>query len=179
MQKRIKILLTLLLMILTLAISCSSPNDPTENPNIPPDNEWVNNPNFTTLKQKWQDNDTSFGITQYIITDNKFDNLYDNTVSYSFDIKYISWVSETAGIIYGQYTVNDDNSVIGKWYAVSFKDLTATTIKICGASKQIGTDPNTEWGIYDFSAENLKEAISKFTEANGYFSYYSDCTSVK
>ena len=179
MQKQIKILLTIL-MALALAISCSknNPNNPTD-PNTPPDNEQINNPNFATLKQKWEDNNPSFEITQYIITDSKFNISYDGVVSDSFDIKYISWTSDTAGIIYGQYTANDDTSVIGKWHAVSFKDLTATTIKICDASKQIGTDPNTGSGIYDFSAENLKEAISKFTEANGYFSYYSDCTAVK
>ena len=166
MQKQIKILLTLI-TVLILAVSCAknNPNDPTEDLNTPPDNEWVNNPNFTKLQNTWQD--TAYTTSQYVITDSKFDSLYNNSTSYSFNIKYISWNSETAGIIYGQYTANDDTSVIGKWYAVLFKDLTDTTIKISGASK--GSD---------FSAENLKEAISKFTEAGGYFDYYSDCTAV-
>ena len=169
MQKQIKILLTLI-TVLILAVSCAknNPNDPTEDLNTPPDNEWVNNPNFTKLQNTWQDNDTTYGISQYLITDNKFYSLYNSSISYSFDIKYISWTSETASIIYGQYTANSYSpEVVGKYYAVSFKDLTDTAIKISGASK--GSD---------FSAENLKEAISKFTEAGGYFDYYSDCTAV-
>ncbi|MEI0700503.1 hypothetical protein [Brachyspira intermedia] len=167
MQKQIKILLTIL-MALALAVSCAknNPNNPTKTKE-------------QMLQQKWQDNDTSFGINQYIITDNKFENTYEGAVSYSFDIKEISWTSDTAGIIYGQYTANDDTSVIGKWYAVSFKDLTATTINICPASKQIGTDPDTNFPIYDYSAETLEEAKTKFTDANGYFGYYSDCTVLK
>ena len=167
MQKQIKILLTIL-MALALAVSCAenNPNNPTEDLNTPPDNEWVNNANFTKLQKTWQDND--YSTSKYVITDNKFDSLYNDSVSYSFDIKYIKWSSDTAGIIYGQYTANGDTSVIGKWYAVSFKELTESTIKIGGASK--GSD---------YSAENLKEAISKFTEADGYFGYYSTCTAVQ
>ena len=176
MQKQIKILLTIL-MALVLAVSCAknNPNNPTEDPNIPPDNEWVNNPNFTKLQKTWQDKD--YNTSKYVITDNKFDSLYNDSVSYSFDIKYINWSSDTAGIIYGQYTANSySQEVVGKWYAVSFNGLTDSQVSIGGASKNIGT---TENPIYDFSAENLKEAISKFTEANGYFGSYSTCTAVK
>lgn len=170
MQKQIKILLTIL-MALVLAISCSknNPNDPTEDPNTPPDNEWVNNANFTKLQKTWQDNDTTYGISQYLITDNKFDSLYNSSISYSFDIKYISWTSETAGIIYGQYTANSYSpEVVGKYYAVSFKDLTDTAIKISGAYKTDGVS----------AADTLAEAITTFTEADGYFDFYSDCTAV-
>ncbi|ASJ22716.1 hypothetical protein BHAMNSH16_14115 [Brachyspira hampsonii] len=157
MQKQIKILLTLLIALF-LSVSCSKDN--------------VTNPIKTKeqmLQQKWQDNDTTYGTSQYVITTSKFDSLYNNSTSYSFDIKHIKWTSDTAGIIYGQYTANTYSpEVVGKWYAVSFKDLTETTIKICGASK--GSD---------FSAENFIEAISKFTEANGYFGTFSDCTAVR
>lgn len=160
MQKKIKIL-SILLTVLFLAVSCNSPHNPKQ-----------------PLFQKWQDK--SYSDSQYVITGLSFDSLYQGNKSYSFDIKYIDWnKSYTEGIIYGQYTANDDTSVIGKWYAVSFKDLTETTIKICGASKQIETDPDTRFGIFDFSAESLEEAKTKFTEANGYFSYYSDCIAVK
>ena len=160
MQKQIKILLTIL-MALVLSVSCSK-----NNPNNP------NSPTKTKeqmLQQKWQDNDTTWGISQYIITDSTFDSLYNDSVSYSFSISEIVWNSDNkSGIIYGKYTANSySQEVVGKYYAVSFKDLTDTTIKISGASK--GSD---------FSAENLKEAISKFTEAGGYFGYYSDCTAV-
>ena len=158
MQKQIKIFSTLL-TVLVLAVSCANtnPNDPTKTKE-------------ELLKQKWQDNDTTYGISQYLITDNKFDSLYDSSISYSITIEEIAWNADnTSGIIYGQYT---DNlyfpEVVNKWYAVSFKDLTETTIRICGASKN-----------NDFSAETLEEAKTKFTEANGYFGYYSDCTAVK
>ena len=116
MQKQIKILLTLL-MALFLAVSCAknNPNNPTKTKEE------------EMLQQKWQDNDTTWGISQYIITDSTFDSLYNDSVSYSFDIKYINWSSDTAGIIYGQYTANSySQEVVGKYYAVSFKDLLVT-----------------------------------------------------
>lgn len=156
MQKQIKIFSTLL-TVLVLAVACSSPNNPTKTKE-------------ELLKQKWQDNDTTYGISQYLITDNKFDSLYNNSVSYSITIEEIAWNADnTSGIIYGKYTANTSSpEVVNKWYAVSFKDLTETTIRICGASKN-----------NDFSAESLEEAKTKFTEANGYFGYYSDCTAVE
>ena len=158
MQKQIKIFSTLL-TVLVLAVSCANtnPNDQTKTKE-------------ELLKQKWQDNDTTYGISQYHITDNKFDSLYNNSVSYSITIEEIAWNADNnSGIIYGKYTANTSSSgVVNKWYAVSFKDLTETTIRICGASKN-----------NDFSAESLEEAKTKFTEANGYFGYYSDCTAAK
>ena len=152
MQKQIKILLTLI-TVLILAVSCAknNPNDPTEDLNTHPDNEWVNNPNFTKLQNTWQD--TAYTTSQYVITDSKFDSLYNNSTSYSFNIKYISWNSETAGIIYGQYTANSYSpEVVGKYYAVSFKDLTDTAIKISGAYKTDGVS----------AADTLAEAITTF-----------------
>lgn len=158
MQKQIKIFSTLL-TVLVLAVSCANtnPNDQTKTKE-------------ELLKKKWQDNDTTYGISQYHITDNKFDNLYNNSVSYSITIEEIAWNADnTSGIIYGKYTANTSSpEVVNKWYAVSFKDLTETTIRICGAFKN-----------NDFSAESLEEAKTKFTEANGYFGYYSYCTAVK
>lgn len=168
MQKQIKILLTLLTALI-LAVSCAenNPNNPTEDLNTPPDNEWVNNANFTKLQQKWVDN-TGGG---YTITADKVDNFWNNngaeTKSYSISIKYIKWTSETAGIIYGQYTTAPSYAPerANKWYAIAFKDLTTDAIDISGASKQL------EDGSYDAAAETLAEAISKFTEANGYITF--------
>ena len=49
-------------------------------------------------------------------------------------VKSIIWSSDASGIIYGRYTENTyDSSVVGKYYAVSFKDLTDTSISISGA----------------------------------------------
>ncbi|WP_288549937.1 hypothetical protein [uncultured Brachyspira sp.] len=166
MQKQIKIFSTLL-TVLVLAVSCANtnPNDPTKTKE-------------ELLKQKWQDNDTTYGISQYHITDNKFDSLYNNSVSYSITIEKIAWNTDnTSGIIYGKYTVNNNNpNYVGKYYAISFKGLADSKVSISGASKNIGT---TEKPTYDSSAESLEEAKTKFTEANGYFDFYSDCTAVK
>lgn len=163
MQKQIKIFSTLL-TVLVLAVSCANtnPNDPTKTKE-------------ELLKQKWQDNDTTYGISQYHITDNKFDSLYNNSVSYSITIEKIAWNTDnTSGIIYGKYTVNNNNpNYVGKYYAISFKGLADSKVSISGASKQLAD------GSYDSSAETLDEAKTKFTEANGYFSYYSECTAVK
>ncbi|MEI0594089.1 hypothetical protein R4K52_10390 [Brachyspira pilosicoli] len=166
MQKQIKIFSTLL-TVLVLAVSCANtnPNDPTKTKE-------------ELLKQKWQDNDTTYGISQYHITDNKFDSLYNNSVSYSITIEKIAWNTDnTSGIIYGKYTVNNNNpNYVGKYYAISFKGLADSKVSISGASKNIGT---TEKPTYDSSAESLEEAKTKFTEANGYFDFYSDCTAVE
>ncbi|OEJ16038.1 hypothetical protein BFL38_11315 [Brachyspira hampsonii] len=165
MQKQIKVLLTLL-MALFLAVSCSKDN--------------VTNPIKTKeqmLQQKWI-NDYGTGYELYNITENSLESAgsYNNspeTVGYQISIEEISWNSDnTSGIIYGKYTIdnNNNNKNLGKWYAVSFKNLTDTSISICGASKKL------EDGSYDSSAETLQEAKTKFTEANGYFGYYSACT---
>ena len=53
---------------------------------------------------------------------------------------------------------------VGTWYAISFKDLTATAVKISGA---YGTKSSTA---------TLEEAVTEFTVDKGYFAFYSDCT---
>lgn len=53
----------------------------------------------------------------------------------------------------------------GKWYAVAFKELTASSVSLSGAYNASGKT----------SAETLEEAISTFTIANGYFDIYSEC----
>lgn len=167
MQKQIKILLTLLTALI-LTVSCSSPNNPTKetNPNDPTKTK------EEMLQQKWEY--ATYAGSGYNITAQKVDSYYtDNgneNISYSISIEEIAWNADnTSGIIYGKYTANTYSpEVVNKWYAVSFKDLTETTIRICGASKN-----------NDFSAESLEEAKTKFTEANSYFDIYSDCTAVK
>ena len=78
---------------------------------------------------------------------------------------------ETAGYIYVKYTraMNPDYSYsetapdVGKWYAIAFKDLTASSLSLSGAYGTVS------------STSTLEEAISTFTIANGYFSTYSEC----
>lgn len=79
----------------------------------------------------------------------------------------------TSGYIYIKYTraMNPDYSYsetapdVGKWYAIAFKELTASSVSLSGAYKKSGKS----------STENLEEAISTFTIANGYFTIYSEC----
>ena len=79
-----------------------------------------------------------------------------------------------SGTIFLKYTVsaNPDWSYsntapdVGKWYAVSYKNLTKNSVSLSGASKLGGKT----------STETLKEAIQEFTVENGYFGTYSECT---
>lgn len=79
----------------------------------------------------------------------------------------------TSGYIYIKYTraMNPDYSYsetapdVGKWYAIAFTELTASSLSLSGAYNASGKT----------STETLEEAISTFTIANGYFTSYSEC----
>lgn len=89
--------------------------------------------------------------------------------TYKMEVERIIWNSDASGIIYGKYTENTySQSVVGKYYAVSFKDLTDTSISISGAYKD-----------GKMSADTLVEAITEFTINNGYYGTYSSCKKVK
>lgn len=162
MQKQIKIFSTLL-TVLVLAVSCANtnPNDPTK--------ENILDTKEKMLQKKWEY--ATYAGSGYNITANKVDSYYilngNETISYSVSIVEIVWNADnTSGIIYGKYTTapSYNPSIADKYYAFAFKDLTETTVQICGALKN-----------NDYSAETLKEAKTKFTEANGYFTF-SDAT---
>lgn len=94
---------------------------------------------------------------------------FTSSGSYKMKVKSIIWSSDASGIIYGRYTENTYTpSVVGKYYAVSFKDLTDTSISISGAYKD-----------GKMSADSLVEAITEFTINNGYYGTYSSCKKVK
>lgn len=94
---------------------------------------------------------------------------FTSSGSYKMKVKSIIWSSDASGIIYGKYTENTYSpSVVGKYYAVSFKDLTDTSISISGAFKG-----------GKMAADSLVEAITEFTINNGYYSLYSSCKKVK
>ncbi|TXJ34167.1 hypothetical protein EPJ69_02350 [Brachyspira aalborgi] len=94
---------------------------------------------------------------------------FTSSGSYKMKVKSIIWSSDASGIIYGKYTENTYSpSVVGKYYAVSFKDLTDTSISISGAFKG-----------GKMAADTLVEAITEFTINNGYYSLYSSCKKVK
>lgn len=63
---------------------------------------------------------------------------------------------------FGQWYPSDV-ALIGKWYAISYKDLTSKSVKISGA---YGTKKATD---------SLEEAIAEFTVENGYFAGFSEC----
>lgn len=98
-----------------------------------------------------------------------YDGINFDAGSYKMKVKSIIWSSDASGIIYGRYTENTyDSSVVGKYYAVSFKDLTDTSISISGAYKD-----------GKMAADSLVEAITEFTINNGYYGTYSSCKKVK
>ena len=129
---------------------------------------------------KWQD--SSYSI--YEISQNEFSNYGDNYLSYAGNNLVISKTSENSGYIYIQYTkaycaehsnleeykytYDNDSPDVGKWYAISYKSLTASSIQISGAYKKGG----------ETSTETLEEAMAEFTIENGYFSTYSECVKI-
>lgn len=105
----------------------------------------------------------------YKISKNDFSNGY-----YEGNELCVRNISSSSGYIYIKYTkaMNADWSYsenapdVGKWYAISYKNLTDDTVSISGAYKSGGAT----------SIETLDEAVSEFTIENGYFGTYSDCT---
>lgn len=118
---------------------------------------------YNRLLGTWENKQQTYTET-YI-----YDGINFDAGSYKMKVKSIIWSSDASGIIYGRYTKNtNDSSVVGKYYAVSFKDLTDTSISISGAYKD-----------GKMSADTLVEAITEFTINNGYYSFYSSCKKVK
>ena len=111
----------------------------------------------------WENKQPNFTET-YI-----YDGINFDAGSYKMKVKSIIWSSDASGIIYGRYITNSFyTNVVGKYYAVSFKDLTDTSISISGAYKD-----------GKMAADSLVEAITEFTINNGYYSTYSSCKKVK
>lgn len=114
-------------------------------------------------------NKTDTYTETYKITETMFSNGY-----YEGNNLTVIESSDSSGYIYIKYTksMNVDWSYsenapdVGKWYAISYKNLTDDTVSISGAYKSGGAT----------STETLDEAVSEFTIENGYFGTYSDCT---
>ena len=118
---------------------------------------------YNRLLGTWENKQPNFTET-YI-----YDGITFDAGSYKMKVKSIIWSSDASGIIYGRYTKNtNDSSGVGKYYAVSFKDLTYSSVSICGAYKD-----------GKMAADSLVEAITEFTINNGYYSLYSSCKKVK
>ena len=118
----------------------------------------------------WTDG-TKYGT--YIITNTTF----ENAGAYKGNNLVVQKLDSTSGYIYIKYTVsmNADYSYsetapdVGKWYAISYKDLGAEKISISGAYKEGGAT----------SCETLDEAVTEFTVDNGYFGFYTSHTRQK
>ncbi|MBR1638886.1 MAG: hypothetical protein IJ688_05825 [Treponema sp.] len=119
-------------------------------------------------------NASSYGNSYYKITESTFENYGDDYESYAGNTLTIVAADESSGTIFFKYTraadanwnYTTDASLapdIGKWYAVSYKDLTDTSVLLSGA---YGTKS---------SCDTLEEAKTEFTVANGYFGIYSEC----
>ena len=145
LQKNIIKSLSLIVFVLIVAISCDK--RPTA-PNL--------------LVGTW----TSTYNEDFIYDGITFTSAYDGKNSYVVKVERVIYSSDTAGIIYGKYTENSYTpSVVGKYYAVSFKDLTDSEVSISGAYK---SDRKT-------GTDTLWQAIKEFTIDNGYFGTYSAC----
>ena len=134
-------------------------------------------------------NSYSGGTSVYKITSSTFDNSgtssYNGTTStydsYAGNNLVVSYTNDekNSGYIYIKYTraycsthsdattytyiYDEDAADVGKWYAIAFKDLTASSLSLSGAYGTVS------------STSTLEEAISTFTIDNGYFSTYSEC----
>ena len=134
-------------------------------------------------------NSYSGGTSVYKITSSTFDNSgtssYNGTTStydsYAGNNLVVSYTNDeaTSGYIYIKYTraycsthsdpttytyiYDEDAADVGKWYAIAFKELTASSVSLSGAYGTVS------------STSTLEEAISTFTIDNGYFSTYSEC----
>lgn len=160
-MSNIKTKLLFIASILLFAVSCSNPST---NPIVTKD--WKNNPNYNLLLNVWENSSYKGEIYEY-----KEGYFYSygggyGSITYSITADEIVWGKDnTSGIIYGKYLESWDKPSIGKYYAVSFKNLTANSISISGAYNPDGT----------YTAATLEEAKKIFTIENNSFSAYSDC----
>ena len=127
---------------------------------------------------KWKDSyDSTYEISQNEFSNYGYgydsyagNNLVISITSNDFSSGYIyikytkAYCAEHSNLEEYKYTYDNDSPDVGKWYAISFKELTNSSIKLSGAYGE------------KTSTETLEEAITEFTIENGYFANYSDCT---
>lgn len=126
---------------------------------------------YSDIFGKWTDDSGSI----YEITEDSFKNYGEGWSAYEGNsLEIIPNDDGKSGTIFLNYTVsaNPDWSYsntapdVGKWYAVSYKNLTKNSVSLSGAYKLGGKT----------STETLEKAIEEFTVENGYFASYSECT---
>ena len=126
---------------------------------------------YSDIFGKWTDDSGSI----YEITEDSFKNYGEGWSAYEGNsLEIIPNDDGKSGTIFLKYTVsiNPDRSYsdtapdVGKWYAVSYKNLTKNSVSLSGAFKLGGKT----------STETSEEAKEEFTVENGYFASYSECT---
>ena len=143
-----------------LAFGCKQPEDLTTQ-----DSSIIN-----ALQGTWVEAGSS-GNSYYKIEGSTFKNYGDTYTSYEGEDLEIEKISDTAGTIFIKYTVsmNADYTYsstapdVGKWYAISYKNLTDNSVSLSGAYGKLT------------STDTLEEAKKEFTIENGYFASYSEC----
>ena len=129
---------------------------------------------------KWKDSyDSTYEISQNEFSNYGYgydsyagNNLVISITSNDFSSGYIyikytkAYCAEHSNLEEYKYTYDNDSPDVGKWYAISYKELKENSIQLSGACKSEGKT----------STETLKDAITEFTIDNGYFSTYSECT---
>lgn len=126
---------------------------------------------YSDIFGKWTDDSGSI----YEITEDSFKNYGEGWSAYEGNsLEIIPNDDGKSGTIFLKYTVSMNSNFsysetapdVGKWYAVSYKNLTKNSVSLSGAYKLGGKT----------STETFFEAIKEFTVENGYFDSYSECT---
>lgn len=123
------------------------------------DTETTTNHDSNALTGTW----TSPYGDEFQITDSQLTSLYDGNISYKGDSLIIVESDSASGYLYIKYTMAPYGTV-GNWYALSYKELTDTSVKLSSAYK-VG-------GMGDTGT--LEEAKTEFTVENGYFALYGE-----
>ena len=152
----------LIMLAMLLAVSCDVAKEEDNNSET---SVYVDVPQ--NLIGTWE-NATATYTETYTITKDTFSNGY-----YEGNNAKVFKINETSGYIYIKYTkaMNADYSYsetapdVGKWYAISYKNLTDSYIELAGAYKK--ADGKTSMATID-------EAKAEFTIENGYFTFYSE-----
>lgn len=177
--------LALSVLLLFTAVMTGCKPDATETPEYVPE-DLVKLQDGDLLLNDWFD--TTNG--RFIITKDYLDNKYLDysgewcdddgnfiwTNSYAGNHLYVLKLSETSGTIFIKFTraatptwsytsTPDEAPDVGKWYAISYKDLNsnAKTVNLSGAYKTDGVS----------SCNTLVDAVNEFTIENGYFGIYT------
>lgn len=161
-SKKFSLAAFLMMLAMLLAMSCDMAQE--ENNQDEP-SAYVDMPE--KLIGTWESVTATY-TESYTITKDTF----SSKGSYEGNNAKVFKTSETSGYIYIKYTkaansdwiYSESAPDVGKWYAVSYKDLTDSSVKLSAAFKADGKT----------STATIDEAKTEFTIENGYFGYYSE-----